>query len=94
MRWSRFATPARIPTEIRERIFDPFFTTKPASEGTGLGLSICNGILSALGGEIGVDSEIGAGSAFRVMLPPVAHRGAGASGAAAAPTAGRRAAGS
>jgi len=65
-------TGAGIPAEIRERIFDPFFTTKPAGEGTGLGLWICSGILSGLGGEIGVDSDIGKGSAFRVMLPPVA----------------------
>ena len=61
-----------IPAEIRERIFDPFFTTKPAGEGTGLGLWICSGILSGLGGEIGVDSEMGKGSSFRVTLPPVA----------------------
>jgi PAS domain S-box-containing protein len=61
-----------IPPEIRERIFDPFFTTKPAGEGTGLGLWICSGILSALGGEIGVDSDVGKGSTFRVALPPVA----------------------
>jgi CheY-like chemotaxis protein len=59
-----------IPVEIRERIFDPFFTTKPASEGTGLGLWICSGILSALGGEVRVESEIGRGSTFRVTLPP------------------------
>jgi PAS domain S-box-containing protein len=61
-----------IPPEIRDRIFDPFFTTKPAGEGTGLGLWICSGILSALGGEITVDSEKGKGSVFRVVLPPVA----------------------
>jgi PAS domain S-box-containing protein len=61
-----------IPAAIRERIFDPFFTTKPAGEGTGLGLWICSGILSALGGEIGVDSDVGKGSSFRVTLPPVA----------------------
>jgi PAS domain S-box-containing protein len=59
-----------IPLEIRERIFDPFFTTKSAGEGTGLGLWICSGILSALGGEVRVDSEIGRGSTFRVTLPP------------------------
>jgi PAS domain S-box-containing protein len=61
-----------IPAEIREKIFDPFFTTKSAGEGTGLGLWICSGILSALGGDIGVDSEKGRGSSFRVTLPPVA----------------------
>jgi PAS domain S-box-containing protein len=61
-----------IPAEIRDRIFDPFFTTKPAGEGTGLGLWICSGILSALGGEISVDSDKGKGSVFRVALPPVA----------------------
>ena len=60
-----------IPAEIRDKIFDPFFTTKSASEGTGLGLWICSGILSALGGDIGVDSDIGRGSSFRVTLPPV-----------------------
>ena len=66
-------TGAGIPAEIRDRIFDPFFTTKPAGEGTGLGLWICSGILSALGGEISVDSDIGRRAAsFRVTLPPVA----------------------
>ncbi len=64
-----------IPQEIRERIFDPFFTTKPASEGTGLGLWICSGILTALGGEVRVDSEIGRGSTFRVTLPPAVMEG-------------------
>jgi PAS domain S-box-containing protein len=61
-----------IPLEIRDRIFDPFFTTKPVGEGTGLGLWICHGIVSALGGQVTVDSEIGRGSTFRVTLPPAA----------------------
>jgi PAS domain S-box-containing protein len=65
-----------IPAEIQARIFDPFFTTKSAGEGTGLGLWICSGILSALGGEIRVDSEIGRGSTFRVTLPPASMEGA------------------
>ena len=76
-----------IPAEIRDRIFDPFFTTKPAGEGTGLGLWICSGILSALGGEISVDSDKGKGSVFRVSLPPVAME---TPAAIAAPATGRR----
>jgi PAS domain S-box-containing protein len=76
-----------IPAEIRDRIFDPFFTTKPAGEGTGLGLWICSGILSALGGEISVDSDTGRGSTFRVTLPPVALEAPGLSVVRAAPDA-------
>jgi PAS domain S-box-containing protein len=76
-----------IPQEIRERIFDPFFTTKPASEGTGLGLWICSGILTALGGEVRVDSEIGRGSTFRVTLPPAVMEATAELGSAVAPEA-------
>jgi PAS domain S-box-containing protein len=65
-------TGAGIPEDILTRVFEPFFTTKPSGFGTGLGLSICHGIVTSLGGEITVESRIGDGSVFRVILPGVA----------------------
>jgi PAS domain S-box-containing protein len=58
-----------IPEEVRGRVFEPFFTTKPPGSGTGLGLPICQSIVTALGGQITFDSEVGRGTAFRVILP-------------------------
>ena len=58
-----------IPEEILQRIFDPFFTTKPVGSGTGLGLSISYGIVAKHHGRIDVDSRIGEGSRFRIVLP-------------------------
>jgi signal transduction histidine kinase len=58
-----------IPRELLGHIFDPFFTTKPVGKGTGLGLSISHGLVTALGGELTVESEPGQGSVFRVRLP-------------------------
>jgi two-component system NtrC family sensor kinase len=58
-----------IPEANLKRIFDPFFTTKPVGKGTGLGLSICYGIISAMGGKLEVESMMGAGSTFRILLP-------------------------
>jgi PAS domain S-box-containing protein len=51
------------------RVFDPFFTTKDVGEGTGLGLSISHHIVEAHGGRIDVESNAGAETCFRVILP-------------------------
>lgn len=58
-----------IPEENRRRVFEPFFTTRPIGQGTGLGLSICYGLVRRLGGSVEVQSEVGAGSTFRIRLP-------------------------
>jgi signal transduction histidine kinase len=60
---------AGIEEPLKDRIFDPFFTTKPASMGTGLGLYICHHHVESLGGSIEVESNVGQGTTFRILLP-------------------------
>jgi len=54
--------------ETRKKIFEPFFTTKPFSN-TGLGLSMSYGIIKRFGGEIEVESSVGAGTTFTIIFP-------------------------
>ncbi len=68
-----------IPAEHLPRLFEPFFTTKPVGEGSGLGLWISHNIVTSYGGSIEVESVVGQGSTFAVVLPCVAEVGEGRS---------------
>ena len=58
-----------IEKENLKKIFDPFYTTKPVGQGTGLGMSISYEIVTAAGGSIEVNSELGKGTCFKIRLP-------------------------
>jgi signal transduction histidine kinase len=58
-----------IPQKVLDKIFQPFFTTKPTGQGTGLGLSLSYDIVKAHGGELKVETVLGEGSEFFIVLP-------------------------
>lgn len=58
-----------ISEEDLPRIFDLFYTTKAVGEGTGMGLSIARRLVEKAGGHLEVESKLGVGSIFRVILP-------------------------
>jgi signal transduction histidine kinase/CheY-like chemotaxis protein len=62
-----------IDADTLRHVFDPFFTTKAVGQGTGLGLATVHAIIEQAGGTILVDSEVGVGTSFRILLPMLAE---------------------
>lgn len=66
--------PGIPPLEI-QRIFDPFYTTKKSRGGTGLGLTTVRRVAERYGGDVRVDSQLGEGTTFEIILPRTSGTG-------------------
>ncbi|GAA2525857.1 ATP-binding protein [Pilimelia columellifera] len=62
-------TGSGMPREVIERAFEPFYSTKPRGEGAGLGLATVFGAVTQAGGEVSIDSALGAGTTITMLLP-------------------------
>lgn len=58
-----------IAPENLQKVFNPFFTTKEVGKGTGLGLSVSFDIIEKHGGTVKIESQLGRGTAFTIVLP-------------------------
>jgi signal transduction histidine kinase len=72
--WTIADTGSGIQADVLAKIFDPFFTTKEFGVGTGLGLTVVKGIMEEHGGSISVESELGKGTTFLMLLPRANNR--------------------
>jgi two-component system, cell cycle sensor histidine kinase and response regulator CckA len=78
-------TGSGIDDATRRQMFDPFFTTKEIGHGTGLGLATVHGIVEQAGGTIVVDSVLGSGTTFRIVLPSLEEHAGSVAPAVAVP---------